>query len=148
LFYLLCAAGGSIASFAFGGEAPSVGASGAIFGLFGLLFAANRFHHPVDRGSRMLVQQLGFLVIVNILFGLAIPNIDNAAHIGGLVTGLWIGTLWPPTRVETISSFWQRSREAVARRARVPVFVPILVVVVVLVAVGVGLLLGAPRFEA
>jgi membrane associated rhomboid family serine protease len=148
LFYLLCAAGGSIASFAFGGEAPSVGASGAIFGLFGLLFAANRFHHPVDRGSRMLVQQLGFLVIVNILFGLSIPNIDNAAHIGGLVTGLWIGTLWPPTQVETTASLWQRTREAVARRARVPIFVPLLVVAVVLVAVGLGLLLGAPRFEA
>ena len=148
LFYILCAAGGSIASFTFGGEAPSVGASGAIFGLFGLLFAANRFHHPVDRSSRMLVQQLGFLVIVNILFGLAIPNIDNAAHIGGLVTGLWIGTLWPPTRVETIASLWQRTREAVARRARVPIFVPLLVVAVVLVAVGLGLLLGTPRFEA
>jgi membrane associated rhomboid family serine protease len=148
LFYLLCAAGGSIASFTFGGEAPSVGASGAIFGLFGLLLAANRFHHPVDRGSRMLVSQLGFLVIVNILFGFAIPNIDNAAHIGGLVTGLWIGTVWPPTQVETIATLWQRTRAAVARRAKVPIFVPVLVVAVVLICVGIGLLLGTPRFVA
>ena len=148
LFYLLCAAGGSIASFTFGGEAPSVGASGAIFGLFGLLLAANRFHHPVDRGSRMLVSQLGFLVIVNILFGFAIPNIDNAAHIGGLVTGLWIGTVWPPTQVETIATLWQRTREAVARRAKVPIFVPVLVVAVVVICVGIGLLLGTPRFVA
>ena len=148
LFYLLCAAGGSIASFAFGGEVPSVGASGAIFGLFGLLLAANRFHHPIDRGSRMLVSQLGFLVVVNILFGFSIPNIDNAAHIGGLVTGLWIGTVWPPTQVETIAALWQRTREAVARRAKVPIFVPVLVVAVVLLAVGIGLLLGAPRFVA
>ena len=106
LFYVLCAAGGSIASFVFGSEAASVGASGAIFGLFGLLLASNRIHRPVDRQSRMLVQQLGFLILINILFGFAIPNIDNAAHIGGLLTGLWIGALWPPTNIETTSSLW------------------------------------------
>ena len=115
LFYLLCAAGGSIASFVFGGDAPSVGASGAIFGLFGLLLSANWFHHPVDRQSRMLVQQLGFLVLINILFGFAIPNIDNAAHIGGLITGLWIGALWAPNRVE-VRSYWQRARDLDAGR--------------------------------
>ena len=36
-FYLACAAAGSTASFVFGGNVPSVGASGAIFGLFGIL---------------------------------------------------------------------------------------------------------------
>ena len=35
IFYLTCAAAGSTASFVFGGDVPSVGASGAIFGLFG-----------------------------------------------------------------------------------------------------------------
>ncbi len=48
-FYLVCAAAGSIASFVFGGDVPSVGASGAVFGLFGLLLTAGRLHHPVDR---------------------------------------------------------------------------------------------------
>ena len=61
---------------------------------------SNQIHRPVDRQSRMLVQQLGFLIIINIVFGFAIPNIDNAAHIGGLLTGLWIGALWPPHHVE------------------------------------------------
>ena len=147
LFYVLCAAGGSIASFVFGGEAPSVGASGAIFGLFGLLLASNRIHHPVDRQSRMLVQQLGFLVLINILFGFAIPNIDNAAHIGGLLTGLWIGALWPPTNVESMSSLWQRDRDAEAtRRASVALIVPILVVGIVALAVVLGIAVGSPRF--
>ena len=144
---MLCAAGGSIASFVFGGEAASVGASGAIFGLFGLLLASNRIHHPVDRQGRMLVQQLGFLIIINILFGFAIPNIDNAAHIGGLLTGLWIGALWPPTNVESTSSFWQRDRDAQATRlASFALVVPILVVGVVALAVVLGIAVGSPRF--
>ena len=37
--------------------------------------------------------QLGMLILVNIVFGFAIPNIDNAAHLGGLATGLWIGAV-------------------------------------------------------
>jgi hypothetical protein len=64
------------------------------------------------------------------------------------VTGLWIGTVWPPTQVETIATLWQRTRAAVARRAKVPIFVPVLVVAVVLICVGIGLLLGTPRFVA
>ena len=146
LFYLLCAAGGSLASFVFGAEVPSVGASGAIFGLFGLLLAANRFHRPVDRSSRMLVGQLGFLILVNIVFGLAIPNIDNAAHLGGLATGLWIGTVWPPTRVSTVALLWQPAGSTAARIATVPWYVPVLAIGVVALAVVLGIIVGTPRF--
>jgi rhomboid protease GluP len=143
LFYLLCASGGSVASFALGGDVPSVGASGAIFGLFGLLLGANRFHHPVDRQSRSLVGQLGMLILLNILFGFAVPNIDNAAHIGGLVTGLWLGAAVPPTRVETMGSYWQRAKTAgAARIARVPLAVPILAVGAVVIVVVAGLMYG------
>jgi membrane associated rhomboid family serine protease len=143
VFYLACAAGGSVASFAFGGDVPSVGASGAIFGLFGLLFAANRVHHPVDRQNRMLIRQLGMLVVVNILFGLAIPGIDNAAHLGGLVTGLWIGTMLPPTRVQTRSSLWQRMHEtALGQLAQVPWAIPTVTLGIVVIVVVAGLILG------
>jgi membrane associated rhomboid family serine protease len=142
-FYLACAAGGSVASFVFGGDVPSVGASGAIFGLFGLLFAANSVHHPVDRQSRMLVRQVGMLVVVNILFGFAIPNIDNAAHIGGLVTGLWIGTMLPPTRVQTQSSLWQRLHETtLGQLAQVPWAIPTVTLGIVVIFVVAGLILG------
>ena len=94
----------------------------------------------------MLVQQLGFLILINIVFGFAIPNIDNAAHIGGLLTGLWIGALWAPNRVQ-VSSYWQRVRDADAtRRATIALIIPILVVGVVALVVLAGLLIGAPRF--
>jgi membrane associated rhomboid family serine protease len=142
LFYLLCAAGGSVASFAFGGDVPSVGASGAIFGLFGLLLGANRAHRPVDRQSRYLVGQLGMLILFNILFGFAVPNIDNAAHIGGLLTGLWLGSVVPPTRVETTASYWQRAKTTGARAARVPMVVPLLAIGAVAVVVVAGVLYG------
>jgi hypothetical protein len=37
-----------------------------------------------------------------------VPGIDNMAHIGGLVTGLWLGFLFAPTRVQTMRSLWMR----------------------------------------
>ena len=78
----------------------------------------------------------------------AISNIDNAAHIGGLLTGLWIGALWPPTNIETTSSLWQRDRAEVTRLASVALVVPILVVGVVALAVVLGIAVGSPRFLA
>jgi rhomboid protease GluP len=141
LFYLLCAAGGSVASFVFGGDIPSVGASGAIFGLFGLLFAANRVHRPIDHQSRGVVRQLGMLVLINIVFGLTIPRIDNAAHIGGLLTGLWIGAVVPPSRVENHTRYWAKDGP-LASLASLPVFAPLLAVAVVAIVVVAGLLVG------
>jgi membrane associated rhomboid family serine protease len=145
LIYLACAAAGSVGSFVFGGDAPSVGASGAIFGLFGVLLAASRLHHPVDRQSRMLVSQLGMLILINIAFGFAVRGIDNAAHLAGLAAGLWLGAVLPPTRVQTLASMWQRVTEArVAHMARLPAFVPVVALGVVLIAVVAGLLFGTP----
>jgi membrane associated rhomboid family serine protease len=143
VFYLTCAAAGSTASFVFGGDVPSVGASGAIFGLFGLLLAAGRLHHPVDRQSRMLVSQIGMLILINIAFGFVATGIDNAAHIGGLLAGVWIGAFVPPTRVQTLSSLWQQPGEAqTAHRATIPRVIPVVAVVVVGVVVVAGLAVG------
>ncbi len=88
-FYLATAAAGSTASFVFGGDIPSVGASGAVFGMLGVLVAAARLHHPVDRQARGIVSQLVVLIIINIVFGFASAGqIDNAAHLGGLAAGV------------------------------------------------------------
>ncbi len=59
LMYVASAAAGSTASFLFTPES-SVGASGAIFGLFGVVFAVSRTHHPMlDRRSRALFAMAG-----------------------------------------------------------------------------------------
>ena len=110
--YLVFAAGGSLFTFAFSTQPADrfgVGASGAIFGLFGLLFVAQRVHRPVlDSRSRAFLGQLGGLLVLNLILGFAIPGIDNKAHIGGLLAGAWLGLLLAPTGVPTLRSLWLR----------------------------------------
>ena len=107
-FYLVFALGGSLASF-WSNPVPAVGASGAIFGLFGLLLAVERIHRPVvNRSGRQFLSQIGPLILINLVFGAVVPGIDNMAHIGGLLSGLWIGFLFAPTKVQTLRSLWTR----------------------------------------
>ena len=54
-----------------------------------------------------LTMQIGALIVVNLVIGFTIPNIDNAAHIGGLLAGAWLGFVLVP-RGATLSSFWTR----------------------------------------
>lgn len=147
-FYLACAAAGSVGSFVFGGDIPSVGASGAIVGLFGVLLAAGRIHHPVDRESRAIVSRLLLMVVVTVGFGFASGgSIDNAAHLGGLAAGLWLGALVPPTGVPTLSSLWHRPGVAGSRAgaATAPGFVTVLGLAVVGVVVVAGLAVGTQQ---
>ena len=146
-FYLACAAGGSTASFVFGGDLPAVGASGAIFGLFGVLLTAGRLHHPVDRQSRALVGQLGMLILINLAFGFASGGaIDNAAHLGGLITGAWLGVVILPTGVPTLSSLWHRpARSPAPGRAQPgssPAYLAVVGLGVVAVVVAAGIVFG------
>jgi membrane associated rhomboid family serine protease len=145
VFYLACAATGSVASFVFGGSGPSVGASGAIFGMFGLLASAAWIHKPVDRYARGIAGQIGILIVINLAFGFASAGtIDNAAHIGGLLGGLWLGAVVPPSRVPTMSSWWRRAgpNGTMDRIARPPPFIPVLAVGVLAGAVVVGVVYG------
>jgi membrane associated rhomboid family serine protease len=106
-FYVLTAAAASTASFVFT-PANSLGASGAVFGLIGVLLAGTRVHNPVlDHRARQIVPQLGTIVIINLILGFSVPGIDNAAHLGGLISGLWLGLLVPPGRARNMRSFWQ-----------------------------------------
>lgn len=66
----------------------SIGASGAIFGLFG---AALVFGLKMKKGiNREYVYNIGSVIIINLLIGFSASNIDNFGHIGGLVGGILI----------------------------------------------------------
>lgn len=113
VFYVVCGIAGATGSFLF--SAASVGASGAIFGLVGVVLAGTRAHNPMlDRRARAIVPQLGMFVVINLVFGFVTSaggfRIDNAAHIGGLLAGLWLGFVVPPGRVPTLRSAWQQPR--------------------------------------
>ncbi len=107
--YLICGIAASVASLIFT-PGPSVGASGAIFGLFGVLFAAMRTHQPLlDRRARALTTQIGMLIVINLLIGFGLMGgiVDNAAHVGGLLAGLWLGFILVPGNVPTLDSLWR-----------------------------------------
>lgn len=85
LIYLFSALGGSIFSYIFSPKSISVGASGAIFGLFGaMLIFGLKNKHRIGKGY---VINLFKVIIINIFIGVTISNIDNAGHIGGLLLG-------------------------------------------------------------
>ena len=147
-FYLACAAAGSAASFLFGGDIPSVGASGAIVGLFGVLLTAGRVHHPVDRESRAIVSRLLMMVVLTVIFGFASGGqVDNAAHLGGLAAGLWLGALVPPSGVPTLSSLWHRPGVAgtTAGRTSAPGYVTVIGIAVVGMVVVAGIAVGTEQ---
>ncbi len=97
--YAASALGGSIASLGFtlrdNPNWPTVGASGAIFGLMGALLGfalARRGTVPPDLYRSLLRSSL-FFIALNTVIGFSLPFIDNAAHLGGLAAGVVGGAL-------------------------------------------------------
>ena len=94
--YVASALLGSSAYVLLAGDIPAVGASGAVFGLFGawLLSAWRRRHTALGRAN---LQSIGAILGINLLLPLARPGIAWQAHVGGLVAGVLIALAW--TRV-------------------------------------------------
>ncbi|WP_186755667.1 rhomboid family intramembrane serine protease [Echinicola salinicaeni] len=102
LAYLITGIGAGIASAAWNVNLVSVGASGSIFGLFGLtlsiLITSN------EQGlKRAFIPNILWFVGYNIVFGLTRTGIDNAAHIGGLITGMMLGFILGLSTLKNIS---------------------------------------------
>ena len=84
--YLVSALSGSLMSLIFT-DGVSAGASGAIFGLLGSILYFG-YNYRVFLGN-VLKSQIIPLIILNLSLGFVLSGIDNAAHIGGLVGGLF-----------------------------------------------------------
>jgi membrane associated rhomboid family serine protease len=91
--YLLSGLGGSVLLYLVDPSDAAVGASGAIFGLFGAFFVI----------GRRLGGQVGpivFLLVINLIITFAVPGISWEGHIGGLITGavLAVAYAYAPAR--------------------------------------------------
>jgi rhomboid protease GluP len=87
VIYLISGLSGSLFSYLFNPNVPSVGASGAIFGLVGALLS-----YAITRGESDLLANLFLIIFINVVYGFASGGrIDNWGHLGGFVAGLVLG---------------------------------------------------------
>ena len=102
--YILAGIAGSLASYWW--RFPftfMVGASGALFGLIGVMVAYG-YRHRTALAEQIKTMYVRW-AIYGLVFGFLMPGIDNAAHIGGLVAGISFGYLvsdMPPVTRESI----------------------------------------------
>lgn len=96
--YLISGIVASITSFWWNGPIVAAGASGAIFGMYGVflaLLSTNLLHKSVKKS---LFTSIGVFVVYNLVDGLNPGNgVDNAAHIGGLLAGIVLGYAFVPS---------------------------------------------------
>src|SRR6059058_5246135 len=97
ILYVLTGVAGVYGSYAYHPNTISAGASGAIFGLFGVLLAFGiRYRDSLPPFVKRAVGT-GVLpvIVINLIIGFTIPAIDNSAHIGGLLAGAALAAVIP-----------------------------------------------------
>ena len=96
LSYLCTGVFASIASLWWHSEGVnSAGASGAIFGMFGIFLALLLTNLIPKQIRSSLLKNIGIVVAINLIYGMK-AGVDNAAHIGGLLSGVVIGFIFYP----------------------------------------------------
>jgi membrane associated rhomboid family serine protease len=80
--YLVSGLAGSAGALALDPTTPTVGASGAIFGILGAGLVLEQFHRDYVFGGSALG-----LILLNLVFTFAVPNISIGGHVGGLAAG-------------------------------------------------------------
>jgi membrane associated rhomboid family serine protease len=88
LIYAVALLGGSFGALLLTPNTPTVGASGAVFGLMGAAILAMR-----ARGIDPMQSGLGVTLMLNLVITFLIPGISKGGHVGGLVAGGIIGYL-------------------------------------------------------
>ncbi len=73
----------------------SAGASGAIFGMYGVFLALLLTNLIPKKMRGSLLSSIGIFVVYNLFYGMK-SGVDNAAHIGGLLSGAIIGLIFYP----------------------------------------------------
>lgn len=90
IIYLISGIASTILSYIFS-PYLSIGASGAIFGLFGSALILG--YKKKDIIGSQFLKSIVSVIIVNIIIGLSASNIDNFGHFGGLIAGIIVGAL-------------------------------------------------------
>lgn len=106
--YLACGVVASVASVWWRPSGLSIGASGAVFGVFGALLGYVLVcHDAIPRETARRLRR-GLLIFIgySLAAGWLIPGIDNAAHVGGLLTGIVLGAALAPGRRR--GGLWRR----------------------------------------
>ncbi len=97
LIYIVTGVVSIIASFVFSPQEISVGASGAIFGLVGAYSIFVLVHRQAfNRGGIPALLWLLFIIGLNLSIGFFVQNVDNFAHLGGLLSGFLLGWWFTP----------------------------------------------------
>jgi membrane associated rhomboid family serine protease len=97
LYLASAGVGGAFAYWLGGPEDIAVGASGAIFGLFGI-WLSWAIHRRDTLHGRALLTQLIFLLAINAAIPFIFRNVSWQAHLGGLIAGFVIGEIWSRIR--------------------------------------------------
>jgi len=93
--YLLTGVCAGLLSISVHANSVGVGSSGAIFGMYGVFMAMLTTNY-ISRTARItLLRSILFFVVFNLFMGMQ-GNVDNAAHIGGLMSGIGIGFAYFP----------------------------------------------------
>ena len=105
--YLLTGIASSVSSLWWHDLTISAGASGAIFGMYGVFLAMLTTNLIEKSARKTLLTSIGIFVVYNLANGFK-EGIDNAAHIGGLISGLIIGYgFYPSLRVKVDEDEYQ-----------------------------------------
>ncbi len=104
--YVVAGIGASLTSLLWHDLTISAGASGAIFGMYGVFLAMLTTNHIEKSARKALLTSIAVFVGYNLLNGIK-GGIDNAAHIGGLLSGVIIGYVFYPSLKETNSKKYQ-----------------------------------------
>ena len=93
LVFMITGVLASYISFSCNISVNSVGASGAIFGLYGFILTLFLTKDKITQSMNFVLPTIIALASINLILGLFEGSVDNAAHIGGFVSGVILGLM-------------------------------------------------------